>query len=360
MGWMFKGLVVIVGLITLGAGLWPISLLCFAYIGYAVWASTRRRRIYVRDERGQAQIPQVKKSHFKKRYVLAGFSFLLALVALGDRGTYSPVAFGSIGALIVASGMSARGPSFSEVRPVPGSVVLKNRWLPFSWVSLVEVKFGTLQLSRALALAGREFIVAVESQKASVYLPIYVTALSVPQAEAKVADALAPVAKMMSSRGAYLLPLDSREASGRLDWTLKRVDLPLEYGRDGVASLDSAPFDVLVLAPANHLLESAAAYVSQPNKKPGGARMPRKGKKLESQPLMWEALEKLGEKYLPQSPDGMTNFLSSVCATRGESLGDRLVNGGETDSGTILVGSLGATKIELTRPQLRAIVSAYD
>jgi hypothetical protein len=202
--------------------------------------------------------------------------------------------------------------------------------------------------------------VTVESEKASVYLPIRVMALSVPKAETKVADALAPVAKMLSSRGAYLLPLDSNEASGRLDWTLKAVDLPLEYGRDGVASLDSAPFDVLVLAPANHLLESAAAYVSQPNKKPGNARMPRKGKKLESQPLMWEALEKLGEKYLPQSPDGMTNFLSSVCATRGESLGDRLVNGGETDSGTILVGSLGATKIELTRPQLRAIVSAYD
>ena len=135
MGLMFKGLVVFVGLITLGAGLWPISLLCFAYIGYSVWASTRRKRIYVKDERGQAQPPQVRKSYFRKRYILAGFFFLLALVALGNRGTYSPLVFGSIGALIVASGMSVRGPSFSEVRPVPGSVVLKNRWL---WVQLED------------------------------------------------------------------------------------------------------------------------------------------------------------------------------------------------------------------------------
>jgi len=74
---------------------------------------------------------------------------------------------------------------------------------------------------------------------------------------------------------------------------------------------------------------------------------------------MWEALEKLGEKYVPESADGMTTFLGSVCATRGESLGERLVNGGETGSGTILVGALGTTQIELTRPQLRTIVRAY-
>jgi hypothetical protein len=72
-----------------------------------------------------------------------------------------------------------------------------------------------------------------------------------------------------------------------------------------------------------------------------------------------EALETLSEKHLPQTPDACISFLSSVCATWDEGLGDKLVNGGQTDSGALLVGSLGATQVELTRPQLRVIVRAY-
>jgi hypothetical protein len=142
---------------------------------------------------------------------------------------------------------------------------------------------------------------------------------------------------------------------------LKEVGLAMEYGREGVASLNSTPFDVLVLAPAGHTLESAAAYVAEPASegKVSYSRIPSTGRKLESQPLVWEVLETLGEKHLPQTPDDYTNFLSSVYATRGEGLGERLVNGGETGTGTVLIGSLGATHVELSRPQLRAIVKAY-
>jgi hypothetical protein len=47
-----------------------------------------------------------------------------------------------------------------------------------------------------------------------------------------------------------------------------------------------------------------------------------------------------------------------VCATQGEPLGDRLVSEDKDESGTVLVNSLGAVSVELTRLQLRAIVSA--
>jgi hypothetical protein len=189
-------------------------------------------------------------------------------------------------------------------------------------------------------------------------LPVRVMALSIPAAEAKVADRLAPIARMLSAKGAYPLPLESEEAASRLDWSLKSVDIALEYGRDGVVSLNSTPFDVLVLAPSGHLLESAAAYTTQPSK-PGHYRVPGKGSKLENQPLLWEALETLAEKHSPPNADSLTGFLSSVSATRGESLGDRLENAGQSESGKLVLSSLGSTQVELTRPQLRAIVRAY-
>ena len=74
---------------------------------------------------------------------------------------------------------------------------------------------------------------------------------------------------------------------------------------------------------------------------------------------MWEALETIGERHALNPADAYTSFLSSVCATRGEGLGERLQNGGVTEAGNILVGSLGAEHVELSRPQLRAIMSAY-
>ena len=84
--------------------------------------------------------------------------------------------------------------------------------------------------------------------------------------------------------------------------------------------------------------------------------IPSAGRKLESQPLVWEALEVLGEKFQVREADVYTNFLSSVCATRGEGLGERLVNEGRDGSATVMISSLGAAQVELTRPQLRAIV----
>jgi hypothetical protein len=361
MGWLLKGLALVVGLVSLTLMLWPVSLVCFGYLAYSLWRSTHKRTVYVKDggRRQPREAPSVKKAAFKRRYVAAGFFFLLALVALAGGGTFSPFVFALFGVLIVLSGVTGFGPSMSEVREVPDSILLKSRWFPFSWVSIAEVKFGSQQMTKPLSSVGSEVIMTVSSEKLSVYLPIRVFALSVASAESKVAEKLAPIARMLSAKEAYTLPLESRDAAKRMDWKLKPVGLALEYGNDGVASLNSTPFDVLVLAPSGHLLESAAAYVASPNAKPGRFRVPGKGRKLENQPLLWEALETLAEKHAPPHADAVTSFLSSVCATRGESLGDRLENGGQTGSGTVLVSSLGSVQVELTRPQLKAIVMAY-
>ena len=359
MGWVIKGLVLVVGLFSLTLGFWPLWVPCFGYLGYSLWRSTRRRTVIVRDGKKHSEAPTAVRSFFKKRYILAGPFFILGLVAVAEGGTFSPFVFFSIGALIVASGVLGRGPSFSEVQVVPDSILLRSRWLPFSWLSLVEVKFGSQDMTKALSSVGSEVMMTVSSEKVSVYLPIRVKAASVASAESEVSKRLAPVARMLSAKGAYTLPLESKEAAARMDWSLRPVGIALDSGAGGVSSLNSTPFDVLVLAPSGHLLESAAAYVATPNEKPGHFRVPRKGKKLESRPLVWEALENLGEKHSPQNADAMTGFLSGISATRGEGLGERLENGGETDEGKVVLGSLGSSQVELTRPQLRAIVRAY-
>lgn len=358
MSWLFKMAALVVGLFALTLGFWPLWIPCFGYLAYSVWAATRKRTVYVLERGDSRGRPGVANRAFKKRYVLAAFLYSLSIVAFGVGGTYSPFVFLAVGSLVIASGLFDRGLNLTELRRVPDSILLRSAWIPFSWVSLVEVKFGTQQMSRALSSIGNEVMMTMNSERLSVYLPIRVRALSVPSAEHKVAVKLAPVARMLSARNAYILPLGSEDAAARIDWSLIPVGISLEHGKSGVSSLNSTPYDVLVLSPSGHFLESAAAYIVKPGKH-GRHVLPGKGRSLGSRPLLWEVLETLGERHLPQNADAVTGFLSSVSATRGESLGDRLDNGGTTEEGKVVVGSLGGQQVELTRPQLRAIVRTY-
>ncbi len=278
--------------------------------------------------------------------MLASLFFILALVASHAGGTFSPLVFLSIGVAIVLSGVLRFGPSISSVKPVPGSILLRSRWFPLSWTSLVEVKFGTSQMARALSSIGCEMLLTTDSEKISVYLPVRTLALSTPQADRKIVEKLALVAKSLGSKGAYVLPLDGAEAGARLAWSLKAVDLALEHGRNGVVSLNSTQFDALVLKPEGHLIRAASGYIKVPNVKEGTVTLPSAGHKLQSQPLVWEALEVLAEKFQVREADAYTNFLSSVCATQGEGLGDRLANEGRDGSATVMISSLGAQQVE--------------
>ncbi|MGD0636757.1 MAG: hypothetical protein ABSA72_01785 [Nitrososphaerales archaeon] len=361
MGWMLKGLLLLAGLFSLTLGFWPLWIPCFGYLGYSLWSATRRRSVYVMDKtRGEAAPPKRnRRGTFRKRYAVAGLLFVLALVASGEGGRSSPYVFLALGSVVLLSGVLHFGPHLSSVRPVPGSILLRSRWFPFSWTSLVEVKFATSQMARALSSIGTELLLTTDSERISVYLPMRTIALSAPQADRRIVENLAPIARSLSPKGAYVLPLDGADAGARLAWRLRPVDLAMEYGRDGVVSLNSTPFDALVLNPDGHLLKAAAGYVRIPNSMKEAATLPSAGPKLESQPLVWEALEVLGEKFQVKEADVYTNFLSSVCASRGEGLGERLVNEGREGAATVLINSLGAAQVELTRPQLRAIVRTY-
>ena len=361
MGWMLKGLVLVVGLFSLTLGVWPLWIPCFGYLGYSLWSATRRRKAYAMDKTSREAVPPQpnRRGIFRKRYALAGFFFVLALVSSNAGGRFSPYVFITLGAVVLLSGILHFGPHVSSVRPVPDSILLRSKWFPLSWTSLVEVKFATSQMAKALSSIGSELLLTTDSENVSVYLPMRTLALSAPQADRKIVENLAPIARSLSSKGAYVLPLDGEEAGARLAWRLRPVDLALEYGKNGVVSLNSIPFDALVLNLDGHLIKAAAGYVKLPNSKKKVRTLPSAGRKLDSRPLVWEALEVLGEKFRVREADAYTNFLSSVCATQGEGLGERLVNEGRDGSASVMINSLGAAQVELTRPQLRAIVRTY-
>jgi hypothetical protein len=357
MGWKLNGLALVAGLVSLTLGVWPVWTGCFGYLAYRLWRATRRNKVYI--DKGDAGPDPRKPSRLKKRYVLAGAMVVLGLVAFSRGGTFSPLLFFSLALVVVLSGLLGAGPALSTVVPVPDSILVRRKWFPISWTCLAEVKFGTSQMAKVLSSINCEMLLTTDSERLSVYIPVRVTALSTHEAERKVVERLAPIARTLSTRGAYVLPLDEAMTASRLGWSLKQVDLALDHRKNGLVSLTSTPYDALALTSEGHLVKQATGYVMLTTAKRQRMELPSPGHTLRSQPLVWEVLEMLSEKFQVREADAYTNFLSSVCATQGEGLGDRLQNEGRDGAATMMVGSLGATQVQLTRPQLRAIVGTY-
>ena len=362
MGWILRITAFFVGLVALALGLWPVTLVCVGYLVYSLWPRTKR--VYVLKDDARPQRRQLVTT--RMRYGIAVFLFILAFIALAAGGTYAPLFFGGIGLAVIFWPSVSSRLGLSRVKPIPDSILLRSTFLPFSWVCLVELKLGTPKMAKALSAVGEKMIIVI-SDKASFYLPVGVLALDSASAEARAVEKLGLLTRSLGPRGAFPLPLESGDASSRLGWALKPVKLEL----DDVASLQSTPFNVLVLNPSGHVIDSAGAYVLkktvEEEKKGEGATteksegfIPPANQKPSRPPLLWEALDILEEKFGVSEAYSYTTFLSSVCATQGEAVGDRLVNEGESGhGGKVFVSSLDAPRVELSKSQLRAIVRAY-
>src|SRR5215831_8893194 len=91
MGLVLNSLLLIVGLSALGFGFWPVSLVCFVYLGANFWKSTRKKND---GHRGSTAGRNAR---------LTGFVILsaLAILAYQSGGTFSPVLFGVLAILIL-------------------------------------------------------------------------------------------------------------------------------------------------------------------------------------------------------------------------------------------------------------------
>lgn len=345
MGWGMRIAAIFVGLVALGFGGWPISLLALAYLVYSFRKPKPQRAYLLRQE----VLPKPRRPW--GRYVLGGVLFFLSLVAIGAGGGLSPIVFFMGGLAVVFWPVIRRNGLASGVVPVRESILLRSRLFPLRWHALAEVKLESQDQTRGIsALDGRLLVFAGKTPSAFQVVSVY--AFGYKEAEEKVVRKLQRETRTLSQRGAHLLPLDSREAIQRLSLTLDRLNV----GTDDLEAVSSLPFDVFTLQTEEGLVVSHRAFRIAGDS--GPAFIPPPDISTSRQPLFAEVVEKIGERHGWPGPDEFSPFLAAMDASRTEPLTDRIRTKGEV-SGRVVVETLGGAEAKLTRAQLRAVARIY-
>lgn len=275
----------------------------------------------------------------------------LALVALGDGGTFSPVAFAAAGLALVFWPVVQRNSLTRGVVPLSESILLRSRLFPFRWHALAEVKLESQDQARGVAaIDGRLLLFAGRAPAAFVVVSVY--AIGRREAEERVIRALRKETVMMSQRGAHLLPLDSTDASLRLSLRLER----LRVGTDDFRDVTSLPFDLFALEAKEGLIARHRAFrIGEPG---GPASIPPADLSFVRLPLFAEVVEEIAEKHGWPAPDEFSSFLAALDASRTEPLSDRLRTRSQ-ERGMVVAETPGGAEAKLTRAQLRAVARIY-
>lgn len=342
MGWGLRSLAILVGLVSLGFGAWPIALLAAVYLVFSFRAPKPRRT-------AQGVLRSQKPPW--GRLVLGGVLLLLSAIALGSGGTLSPVVFMLAGLGVIASPLARVNGLASRVVPMKDSILLRSRVFPFRWHALAEVKLEAQDQARGVSSMDGRLLVFAGKRPSAVQV-VSTLAFGHAGAEDKIVKVLRRETRMLSQRGAHLLPLDSEEASRRLSLKLRRLKL----GAGDLESVSSLPFDVFALRATEGLLVSHRAFgVEEPG---GPASIPAADISPERRPLFAEVVQEISEKHAWPIPDEFSPFLAALDASRGEPLADRLRITGEGD-GRVAAEAPGGAGVKLTRAQLRAVARIY-
>jgi hypothetical protein len=338
MGWIRKAVVLFIGLALLGTGFWPFGILCFGYLVLALRSGGGKG----------APSPSRGRPGVSPRYLLAGALVVLSLVAFASGGTFSPILFVSLAAVVLAWPMLPFSAFFSRVAPLEGTILLRSTAIPFVWHSVAEVKPGAEDLARALSSYEGRLMIA---KPGIVYAHVKAFAFDARSAEWKVTQEFRKIASSVQPGGAYLLPLDSAASSQ----AFRKKISPAPTTGDALAS--PSP-DLLVIDSSGGFVSRSGSYSTAPG--PASRPVfPVRTRTLRKSPLTWEVLESLGKKLRWPEPDSFSNLLQSVHATRQEALSERLANL-ESSGAKVKVQALGGEEVELSRAQLRAILSIYS
>lgn len=346
MGWMWKVIAFLVAVALYGLGAWELSVVILA----ALFLPPMLRM------KGGAE-GKARPRRFVARYALAGLLFVLAFAGYVERGAYSPYVFAFLGVVALVWGRlpvpSLRGGS---LRPVDDSILLRSSPLPVSWAAVAEVKPLTRDLGRALGGVTGTVVISGREDPA-VYTVVESTGWSERSAEEAVLEALRETAKSLSPLGAYLLPLDSRQAAAVLQPSLEACR-KVEGGWSSALALGG--YDVVSIRQEGGFAESLGLYKKVGAGREGRARLPPPTVRLSHPPLLLEVFKALGGRLASPHPDQYTAFLSSLLATSGEPIGTRVVEAGAGSQAQVVVKSQGSPAVELSRAQLRAVVRVYD
>ncbi|MDG6947164.1 MAG: hypothetical protein JRN44_01415 [Nitrososphaerota archaeon] len=332
------------GLAALSVGAWPFSLVALFYLFYSFRPKGEQ------SAPGQGQGAPIGPRRPWGRYLLGVTLFLLSAVAFGAGGTLSPIVF-CLGGLAVLLWPAMKKGMASRVAPVKESVLLRSTACPLLWYSMAEVKLESQGQTRGItALDGS--LLFYSGKATSVFLLVRVRALGCRRAEEEVVRAFRMGSRMLSQRGAHLLPLDSSDAAQKLSFALER----LHIGTCDVKGLASLHFDVLALRAREGAVVSRRAFlISEPAASPF---IPDSDLPLPRPPLLAEVVDAIGERHGWQAPDEYSAFLAAMDAARGEPLADKIRTKGESE-GKVAVETPGGTEVMLTRAQLRAVARIY-
>jgi hypothetical protein len=283
----------------------------------------------------------------------------LSIVALTQGGTYSPFVFGGAGALLLLWGTRfTRFGSLGSLRPVDESILLRGLD-PIHWFAMAEVKLATRQVGKALGGLDETVLVTMTDDGPSIFVVLKTASLTFRGAEESLDARFQELARISAPLGAYLLPVDSRKAA---DSVLRRSAEPTELDSRGwPSSLSTTDYDMLVVeARRGGFVHAIGAYKGLDREGDGRATVPLARQTLTRPSLLWEVFQELGRKVEWQKPDGYTTFLASMFATKGETVGERVSQAGNSgDSREVLVQALGTTAVQMSRAQLRAIARIY-
>jgi hypothetical protein len=313
--------------------------------------------IFRTRKRGAPQQNAKPRGKLPVRHVLGGSLFLLALGAYLAHGTFSPFVLASLGLLVVLWGRIPRSVLISELKPVEESLLLRSSPFPLSWAAVAEVKPITHDVGRALAgLTGT--VVVSTSETPSIYFVVERVAPNHRSAEAAVVEALREAALSLSALGAYLLPLDSKQALSLLQPSLEAS----KVGEgDWSMALASGTCDVLSIKQEKGFAKSLRLFKKVDQGREGRGRIPASSRDFAHPPFLMEVYKAIGNRLTWPNPDQYTAFLSSLLATSGEPIGTRVLDAGAgSQSQMVVVKSQGSPSVELSRAQLRAVVKMYD
>jgi hypothetical protein len=347
MGWGLRLAAVFVMLTTLSLGALPIALLAFLYLVFSI-RKPHRQQVYVMRQRDVFTEPERPW----KRYAAGGFLLFFSLIALESGGTYSPAVFLLCGLAVVFWPHIRRSGFANRVVPAHNSVLLRSLLFPFAWHALVEVKLESQDQTRGIAsMSGKVMVFAGKTP--SIFQVVSVLALDYRYAEKRIMKRLKQESRMLSQRGAHLLPVDSIEAAEKLSVGLER----LELGTEDLEAVSSLPFDVLMLRVRDGLVVSHGAF-SISESRGEAAAIPAPDVTHLRQPLLAEMVQQIGEKHGWPGPDEFSPFLAALDASRNEAFAERVQMKGET-GGKLTVETPSGAQVGLTRPQLRALARIY-
>lgn len=343
MGMVSSAAAVLVGVAAFGVGLWPVTLITIGYVAISTWRHRRHSR-RVKDGPGGKSLQTL-------RYPAAGALLVLSVIAFISGGVLSPLVLAGSAVLIMAQpSFNLRGLA-NRVEPVENSILLRSTLWPFAWAVVSEVKLGTSSPPKAIS-AIQDRLVLSFSGNAAVYVVLGTRAATSSGAERKLIGRLGEIARSLSPLEAYLLPLEASKANSVLRAHLERAQIR----PDDLLERTCPPFDTLVLDSERGRVARIGAYSKLEGSQE--ASIPAAFAGGPQRPLLWELLEALSGKVRWPQADAWSSFLNSLHATRGESIGERLAMVSQS-SADVQLEAAGGAKVELSRAQLRALMTIY-